>query len=390
MRFAPYGPEDFNNFLGVTIFCHLMKPVEVLFEIRNLDSGRVQDFYFFMKRGHHLFIGIDEFLLKLFSRPDSGKFNFDILVRDISGKLDHSFGEVDNFDGLAHLQQKDIAAAAKGGGLQNQLGGFGNEHEKPFHIGMGDRDRSAFADLLFEQGDHTAVAPQDVAKTNDHKLGFAVAPNVLNIFFRDALGHSHDAGGPHHLVGRNQNKFFNGVFVGGLGHQPGAVNIIDDRFIRVLLHQGNMLVRRRMENQMGPVPGKERVQFFLVGDRTKQIVGEYLAGGRGQSGFQLVQIVLAPVHHDERGRIVLQHLLAKLGPDRPPGTRDENTFALHHLFNGRQIEGDLFPAQQVLDLDTLDLRDVNFLGGQVEYRSHHPVFHSAPGADIDDLSQAFR
>jgi hypothetical protein len=44
---------------------------------------------------------------------------------------------------LAHIQDEDLAAAAHGGGLQDQPDGFGDGHEVTPHFLMRDGDRAA-------------------------------------------------------------------------------------------------------------------------------------------------------------------------------------------------------------------------------------------------------
>ena len=54
-----------------------------------------------------------------------------------AGQADEVFGQVDDVDGLAHVQDEDFAASSHGGGLHDQLAGFGDGHEVALHFGVG-------------------------------------------------------------------------------------------------------------------------------------------------------------------------------------------------------------------------------------------------------------
>ena len=87
---------------------------------------------------------------------------------------DQVAGQVDDLDRLAHVEHEDLTAAAHGGGLQDELDGFGDGHEVAAHLGMGDGDRTAGGDLLLEDGDDAAVGAEHVAEADGDELGAAV------------------------------------------------------------------------------------------------------------------------------------------------------------------------------------------------------------------------
>ena len=59
-------------------------------------------------------------------------------------------GEVDDFDGFAHIDEVDFASIAHAAGVDDELGGFGDGHEVTGYLFVGDGDGAAKADLVAE------------------------------------------------------------------------------------------------------------------------------------------------------------------------------------------------------------------------------------------------
>ena len=85
-----------------------------------------------------------------------------------------SRGHVDDPDGLAHVEDEDLAALPHGPRLEDQLSRLGDAHEVAPHVGMGHRHRPAACDLFLEDGDGRAGAAEDVAETDGHELAYPV------------------------------------------------------------------------------------------------------------------------------------------------------------------------------------------------------------------------
>ncbi len=100
----PERPESFDDFVMVALFRDAVEIIQSGFEIGDLGSFGVQDFNFLMEGRHSGLIGVNEFLLELFPRPDAGEFYFNVLIRDIPGQLDHLARQVDDFNRFAHFQ----------------------------------------------------------------------------------------------------------------------------------------------------------------------------------------------------------------------------------------------------------------------------------------------
>ena len=67
-------------------------------------------------------------------------------------QVDHASREVCDLDRLTHVQHEDVPADCHGAGLQHELRCLGNGHEVTDDVRMRDRDRTATANLLAEQG----------------------------------------------------------------------------------------------------------------------------------------------------------------------------------------------------------------------------------------------
>jgi|688.fasta_scaffold492866_2 hypothetical protein len=71
-------------------------------------------------------------------------------ISEIARQLHHAAGQVDDFDGLAHVQHKHIAALPHGTGLNHQLRSLGDGHEVAVDFGMRRGDGATVFDLLAE------------------------------------------------------------------------------------------------------------------------------------------------------------------------------------------------------------------------------------------------
>ena len=130
-------------------------------------------------------LGGKEFFVEFLAITKAGEFYLDVLG---SGEGYHAFGQIDYFDGLAHVEDEDLASVAHGAGFEYKTACFGDEHEVADDVGMGDFDWSAFLDLLTEDRDDRAVASQDVAETCGDELGgLLMAVESLTVDLADAL-----------------------------------------------------------------------------------------------------------------------------------------------------------------------------------------------------------
>ena len=157
-----------------------------------------------------------QFLVQFLAGPEPDELNVDIALGLEFGfqpvPLDerHAGGEIHDLDGLPHVQQKDIAAAAQARRLQHELGRFLNGHEVAGDIRMGHRDRAAVLDLFQEQRHDRTRRPEHVAEADDGEAGVRRGfLQRLQDHLREALAGAHGAGGAHRLVGRDQDEVLN-------------------------------------------------------------------------------------------------------------------------------------------------------------------------------------
>ena len=75
---------------------------------------------------------------------------------------------------------------------------------------------------------------------------------------------------------------------------------------------------------------------------------------------QVEELGLVDIEQGRRARLELEHRPGQLAPDGAAGPGDEHPLPVHEGADGREIDLDLLPPQQVLDPDLLDIgeRDV--------------------------------
>src|SRR5690606_12856226 len=92
-------------------------------------------------------IAYQQFLEKLFARPQSGIYNFNVAVRSIRSflldphQVDHLTGKVGYSYWFAHVQHVNLSPLPHAASLQHQLAGFRNGHEVADDIRMRNRYR---------------------------------------------------------------------------------------------------------------------------------------------------------------------------------------------------------------------------------------------------------
>ena len=137
-------------------------------------------------RGHQL-------LVELLARAQAGEHDRDVALGHEPGHRDHEPGEVEDADGLAHLQDAQVAVVAEAG-QQHEAHGLADRHEVAAAVGVGDRHRPAGRDLRLEQRHHAARAAQHVAEAHDGEARRRSARAcVAHDQLGEALGRAHDA-----------------------------------------------------------------------------------------------------------------------------------------------------------------------------------------------------
>ena len=229
--------------------------------------------------------------------------------------------------------------------------GLGDRHEKPLDVGIGDGDRAAPEDLLLELRHHAAVAPEDVAETDDDERRPRRGCERLDIPLGEEFRASHHARRLHRLVGGDGNETPDGVLLGQTHEQPGAETVVRDRFPGVLLEHRDMLVGRRVEHHFGPLGIEDIPDPRCVEDVGKNERHRHPRPQRHQAVLSVEQGVFGTLDDDEPARTVTEHLSADLRPDRPPPSGDEDHAVADDSLDRRVVENDRFPAEEIADLD---------------------------------------
>ena len=105
---------------------------------------------------NQLLIGMDQRLLKLFTWPESGIDNLNIIVQFKPSKSDHLLSKISDIDRLTHIENKNLAATANRSCKKNQLASLFNSHEISCHLRMGYGDRPTLSYLLPKERNHAS------------------------------------------------------------------------------------------------------------------------------------------------------------------------------------------------------------------------------------------
>jgi hypothetical protein len=125
----------------------------------------------------------------------------------------------------------------------------------------------------------------------------------LDVHLGQPLGRTHDARRVHRLVGRDQDEAFGAAGQGGVGDRLGAEEVVGHRVRGVVLHQRHVLVRRRVEDGVGP-EARQQASGLLGVDH---VVEEGLALDVREAGAELAvdleQRVLGSLHEEDLRRV---------------------------------------------------------------------------------------
>ena len=164
-----------------------------------------------------------------------------------------------------------------------------------------------------------------------------------------AFGSAHDIGRVHSLVGADQNEAFTAVMHGSICCFICTDRIVLDGLARAVLHQGDVLVRRRVIHYIRPVPSKDLLQSLAVADGANQRDQIQLRILVLQLHLDRIGIVLIDIEDDQRFRIIRSDLAAKLAADRSAAAGDHDGLSSQKAGNLRHIGLDRVAPKQILD-----------------------------------------
>ena len=135
---------------------------------------------------------------------------------------------------------------------------------------MGHRHRTALFDLLFKERDHGPVASQYISEPHGHKVRLRPGVHHLHHHLAHPLGRPHDVGGVHGLVRGDQHETTGSIFIRRLCRLICTEHVVLDGLVGAVLHEGHMLVGRRMVHDVGTVFLKHRLDPVGVPDRADE------------------------------------------------------------------------------------------------------------------------
>ena len=187
----------------------------------------------------------------------------------------------------------------------------------------------------------------------------------LNDHLAKALAGAHDVGRVHGLVCGNQHKPAASVGHGGVSRLVGADGVVLDGFAGAVLHQGHVLVGRRVINDLRPVFLKHLEHPPAVPHRSDQHRQLQLRIFFLQLQLNRIGAVFIYVEDDQAFRPVGRNLAAKLRSDGSAAAGHQNGFPGNEFENLLQVRADRVAAQQVLHGNFPDRGHGNLAGHQL-------------------------
>ena len=240
-----------------------------------------------MEGRHGILRSGEDFFVKFLAGTQAGIFNLDIFVGLETGQGNHLAGQGIDLDAFAHIEDKNVVALGHRGGFHDEAAGFRDGHEEAGDARVRHGDGTAFGDLLAETRDNRSIAAKDVAEAGGDETGLAGVlalfdgeAKALDINLSKALGAAHDVGRIDGLVGRDHHHLIDAVFDALVSYVTGAVDIDQDGFARIVLHQRHVFVSRSVEDNLR-VPFAEsivqaRELADVADDRDEVQVGEFI------------------------------------------------------------------------------------------------------------------
>ena len=272
-----------------------------------------------------------------------------------AAQLDHAAGKVRDPHGLAHVEHEYLAALAPRAGLKHELARLRDQHEEPYDVRVGHRNRAAGLDLLLEERDHGAVRAEHVAESGRDELGAALHLAValglvqaLHVDLADALAAAHHVRRVHGLVRRDHHEPRHAVPHGEVGKHLRAIDVVLDALAGVVLHHRDVLVRGGVEH----VLRAEVLEYVLhppgVRDRGHNSGAR---DGRVVVPHHKADVVLrglCRVDQHKLRRAERRHLPHDLAADAARGPGDQHAAAMEGLRHGLEVHPDLVPREEVV------------------------------------------
>src|SRR5579872_5897410 len=204
-------------------------------------------------RGRETFAQRKNLFEELLSGTDASLHDPDIAVGRQTRQRDERLRQVQDVDGLTHVEHQYLAVASNGHGLQYERHRFGNGHEVALHVTVRDRDWPAVLDLLLENRNYAAAAFQYVAKAHGDELRACLVHKRLRDDLRQPFSDTHDAGGVDGFVRGQKDKLGGTCSSSSQCHHMGAQNVVAHGLAGDGLDDRHVFVFRRLEDDVRPV-----------------------------------------------------------------------------------------------------------------------------------------
>ena len=169
---------------------------------------------------------------------------------------------------------------------------------------------------------------------------------ALDNALAEALRRAHDVGRVHGLVRGDHDELFHAGFFGNIHDIQGAEDVVAHGLDAVPLHEGNVLVGRGVEHNLGMMAVEDGLELRPVGNGDDfRHDGEILAIGDFQLLFDIIGAVFIHIEHDELRGLHAGDLAAEFGADGATAAGDQDGFAgiVFPGFRGKEI---LRPAEE--------------------------------------------
>ena len=307
------------------------------------------------------FGGGEYLLVQLLAGAETGVLNLDVYIGLVAGESDHAAGEVGDFDGVAHVEHEDFAAVAHGAGLEHEAAGLRDGHEEADDVRVGDGDGAAFFNLLAEAGDNGAVGAEHVAEAGGDVAGVGGALcgelgiQALHVHFGGALGGTHHVGGVHGFVCGDHDEFLHSAFAGDFGHVDGALDVGDDGFARVFLHERHVLVGGGVEDDGGLILGDDGMAALAVADIGHDGEDGYLRVASLNLQSNEVHGCLCAIQQDEAGGAEFAALAHDFAADAAGGAGYHDDAAANLRGDALGFDDNFGALEKVFNLDGGDV-----------------------------------
>ena len=144
-------------------------------------------------------------------------------------------------------------------------------------------------------------------------------------------------------------------FISKPGHSVGAQGVVLDGFVGAVFHERDMLVRRRMVDDLGPVLCEDTADTVLVRDTADQHHKIHVRIVFLQLQLDFIGCILIDIKQDQLLRGSGGNLAGQFGTDGTAGPGNHDRLAGQVIHDLVVVDLDLIPAEQVFQADITQL-----------------------------------